>query len=148
MNDFRAFLTFVLIACLSGCGGLLTKPENVPIAKLTAGYTTLKFIEQAEPDKRQERRERIRSIATDVQSLAKSDEQATVPALDTLVRSKVPWDKLSPSDTLLANALIETIENELMARVGNSTIPRDQMLVVFEVMQWVIDATKMGEVTQ
>lgn len=144
MNDFRALLVFILIACLSGCG-ILSKPENVPVAKLTVQYATLKFIEKADADHQQERRERIRSIATDVQSLVKSDEQATVPALDTLVRSKVPWDKLSPADTLLANSLIEVIEQELLARVGNSTIPRDQLLQVDLVMSWIFDATKMGE---
>jgi hypothetical protein len=148
MNDFRAFLVFTLIACLSGCGGLLTKPENKALAKAAVQYATRSVIIKARVEDREAKRERIRNIAADIQVAVKDDEQATIPLLDQLVHDRVPWSKLSEQDQLLAQTLIDVVEAELRARVGDNTIPPDQLLVVFEVMQWVIDATKMGEAPQ
>lgn len=141
---FSFFLAFAIVGC-----SFLSKPENQPIAKMSTEYAVLKYIESAGDKVAQTTRaERIATIATDIQSLVKSDEQATIPALDTLVRSKVPWDKLSPADTILATNLIEVIEQELMSRLGTAQTPGvltpDQLVVVVDLMNWVLEATKLG----
>lgn len=141
MSEIRMLFCFLLAFALAGCS-ILSKPENQPVARLAIQYAVLKVVEGAgDPAHQQARAERIKLIALDVQSLVKSDEQSTVPALDTLIRSKVPWDKLSPADTLLASNLIAVIEQELQNRVGTGTLTPEQMLVISDVIQWVIDAT-------
>lgn len=146
----NSFLALLIVFAISSAGcSFLTKPENQPIAKITVQFATLKYIEQAgDKDAQIARAQRIKSIAADVQSLVKSDEQSTIPALDTLVRSKVPWDKLSPADTILATNLIDVIEAELMRRLGVSGQPGvlspDQMIVISDMVNWVSEAATLG----
>lgn len=139
----RALIAFILIACVTACA-TLNQPDNKLLAKIGTQYATMRFVEAVSEADRPARRERIRLVATDVLAAVQSDEQATIPALDAFVRSKIHWDTLSPSDTLLANSLIDIVEQELMARVGDQTIPQDQLILVAEFMQWIIDATNMG----
>jgi hypothetical protein len=142
-DPMRALIAFILIACVTACA-TLNEPDNKVLAKIGTQYATMRFVEGAPESDRPERRERIRLVAADVLAAVKSDEQATIPALDAFVRSRIPWDKLSPSDTLLANSLIDVVEQELMSRVGDQTIPQDQLILVAEFMQWIIEATNMG----
>jgi hypothetical protein len=139
----KALFCILIALAMTGCS-MLSKPENQPAARLAVQYATLKAIEQGDDHKA--RAERIKSIAIDVQTLFKSDEQATIPALDQLIHERLP-DTLSPADKLLADNLILVITQELQSRVGTGVLTPEQMLVATEVLQWVIDATVYGGAT-
>jgi hypothetical protein len=139
----KALFCILIALAITGCS-VLSKPENQPLARAGVQYATAKLIEQGNPAK--ERAGRIKAIAIDLQSLFKADEQATIPALEALIREKVrePLESLSPADRMLAENLIAVVVQELQARLGKGVLAPDQMIVVNDILQWVIDATVYG----
>ena len=143
MSEVRMIFSFLLAFALVGCS-FLSRPENQPIAKMAVQYGTIRFIEAAADDRQLERAERVKAIALDIKETAAGDESTTIPALDTLIHAKVPWERLSASDIILAESLITIIEQELQVRLGQGTLTAEQQLVISDVAQWVIDAAKLG----
>jgi hypothetical protein len=134
----KFIIGILLVLTITGCS-FFGKPENQPTAKVLVQYATAKAIKGDTS-----RALRVKAIATEVQAALKSDEQATVVLISGLIRAKVKWDRLSPEDRALGEYLIQLIEQELTARLGDGILSPDKMLVAVDVLQWVIDATEYG----
>jgi hypothetical protein len=117
-----------------------TIDQHQASASLVVKYATMKVIEQAgATDAQFARATRIRSIAADVEKFA-GGEAVTIAALEAAVRAQLPSD-LSPADRFLADALVQSVVQELQARVGSGLLNPEQLLQVRQVLGWVIEAT-------
>lgn len=122
-----------------GCATLEKSPNT---AKLVTQYAVMKFAEQSSDERRVERIANVRKIAEDVKSLA-ANQTVSVPGLQAAVMAQVAKLGLSPADSFLASALVQVVADELAAKIGDGVISPEKMLVVSQVMDWVIDATKL-----
>ena len=139
LSNFMLAVLTSLSLVLSSCA---TFKDNQNTAKLVTTYAVLKTLEQSAPEVREERKVRIRTIATDVQSLAVGTGEVTLDFLKAEVEKRLPTN-LSPADKFLASALVEAVVTELQSRVGAGLLSEDQKYQVSTVLQWVIDATKL-----
>lgn len=130
----------LLAGCVTG-GGTLPDPGTAQsVAKLAVTYGVLKYCEKAgDPAAQAARCARVKAFAGEAQKLA-AGESVTIVALNAAIEAKLPAD-LSPADRILAIALIETIEQELMQRVGGNLLKPEQIVIVQQVLGWVVDAT-------
>lgn len=87
---------------------------------------------------------RIAEIATEAKSLFNS-EAVTVALVKTAVASRVAKLDLAPADQLLAAALIEAVEAELVKRVGNGLLPPEKKVGVNAVLDAVIQAATIAK---
>lgn len=113
--------------------------ERADTAKLIVQVATLRAIESgAEPATRALE---IIGIAQGAMAYAQGD--TTLDAVEQAVRAEIDWQSLSVSDRVLANYLIETVGQEMRARIGKGVIPPDKIVAVRTVLEWVIDAARM-----
>lgn len=132
--------TGLILACalaLSGCATLFTGSAS---EKLVVQYATLKVISSGKTTAdRAQKAERIRTVAGEAKTMLDTN-NVTLAFLESAVRARLATLKLDAADTLLANALTETIVAELAAKVGDGILPPDQLYKVSTVLSWVIDA--------
>lgn len=104
------------------------------IAKTGVQYATAKVLEN-NPDYA----ERIASIAGGIREVAAGDGANTVALLMQMARDKIDWDKLSksPADVVAVNLLLDAVQLELTARLGEGVLPPDKALVVGKVAGWI-----------
>lgn len=128
-----AMLAVFVLGALTGC-----KPQEQLAAKIAVQYAVGKYVEHQPQDARAETAARIAKTVELVSGLAEN-EQVTVDALRAYVAQRL-GDKLSPSDKLLAGAIIDAAAVELKARVGDGVLKPDQLVKVREVLSWVAEA--------
>jgi hypothetical protein len=126
---------FCLAVALAGCatGDLKTDPS----ARLAVTYATLKVIESG-PDS-EVRAAKIRSIASEARQFVETD-AISLDQLAAAMRARLAEENLSPSDQVLADALVLTVTAELEARVGTGLLSPEQKLTVGAVLGWVVVA--------
>lgn len=134
ISSILAALAFACAALFVLPGCETTSGQQKIVAKLAVQYAVLKVT-----DNHPEKAARIVSIAKEVQALAGSDGANTVDLLMSVIKAKVDYSKLDAADTLLANALIDTIGEQLKERVGAGTLSSDKLPIVAEVAKWVIE---------
>jgi hypothetical protein len=134
ITSMLALGAFAFCALFSFSGCETTSGQQKIVAKLAVQYAVLKVV-----DRHPEKAARIVEIAKEVKALAGADGANTVDLLVVLIKSKVNFSKLDAADTLLANALIETIGEQLRERVGSGTLGTDKLPIVAEVATWVIE---------
>lgn len=128
----------LVMALLPGCK---TLDRHEASTSLVVKYATMKVIEKAgDAEAQGARAVRIRAIASDVEQYA-AGESVTIAALEAAVRAKLP-SGLSPADRLLADALVQTVGQELQARVGSGLLSAEQLVQVKKVLGWVIEAAE------
>lgn len=120
------------LVAFSGCAST-TGQQNIA-AKFAVQYAVLKVSENS-PAKAA----RIVAIAKEVKAIAGQDGADTVDLLMVIIRSKVDFSKLDAADTLLANALIETIGEQLKERLGSGKLPVEKLPAVAQLADWVIE---------
>lgn len=120
------------LVAFSGCAST-TGQQNIA-AKFAVQYAVLKVSENS-PAKAA----RIVAIAKEVKAIAGQDGADTVDLLMVIIRSKVDFSKLDAADTLLANALIETIGEQLKERLGSGKLPIEKLPAVAQLADWVIE---------
>lgn len=121
---------------LAGCKTTPTQTQTIA-ASIAVKYATAKYIEKAgEPALQKARAARVVAVVDQIEGLASGDVQVTVDALVAYVAQRLPVD-LSPADRVLAGALIDAAAAELKARIGEGTLPKDGLLQVRSVLQWV-----------
>lgn len=120
------------LVAFSGCAST-TGQQNIA-AKFAVQYAVLKVSENS-PAKAA----RIVAIAKEVKAIAGQDGADTVDLLMVIIRSKVDFSKLDAADTLLANALIETIGDQLKERLGSGKLPIEKLPAVAQLADWVIE---------
>ena len=129
-----AFLGLLALA-LTSCALV----ERADTAKLVVDIAVLKTIEAG--DNPAARALRIIDVAQGALAYVHGD--TTLDAVEQAVRSEIDWQSLSVSDRVLANYLIETVGQEMRARIGKGVIPPDKIVAVRTVLEWVIDAARM-----
>jgi hypothetical protein len=129
---FACAALFVLPAC--------NTTATSPTAKLVVQYAVLKVA-----DNNPAKAAKIAEIAKEIQALAGGEGFNTVDLLVAAVRAKVDFSKLDAADTLLANALIDTIAAELKSRVGSEPFADGNLLKVKQVAAWVVDAAALAK---
>lgn len=120
------------LVAFSGCAST-TSQQNIA-AKFAVQYAVLKVSENS-PAKAA----RIVSIAREVKAIAGQDGADTVDLLMAIIRAKVDFSKLDAADTLLANALIDTIGEQLKERIGSGQLAPAQLPAIAQVADWVIE---------
>jgi hypothetical protein len=134
----------ILAVLAFACAALFALPAcnstaTTPAAKLVVQYAVLKVA-----DKNPQKAAKVADIAKEVRALAGSEGFNTVDLLVAAIRAKVDFSKLDAADTLLANALIDTVSAELKSRVGSEPLADGALLKVNEVAAWIIDAAALA----
>lgn len=135
----RKLLILPILLILTACA---TFKEHETTAKLVTQYATLKYLEKVPAAELDQRRERIRAIATDVKALATGE--TSLILLQAAVSSQLDKAGLSPADRLLADGLVQVIVAELQQRIGSGVLSPEQLVQVSQVLDWVITATQMA----
>lgn len=121
-----ACAVLLLPACASLNGAVR---DHSAAVSLVASVATLKYIESAPAGADQAARaHRVRLVAAELERVA-ADESVTIAELATLALQRVPVD-LSPSDRLIAVALVQTLAQELEARLGTGGLNADSLVSV------------------
>lgn len=128
------FLRSVLISVLllSGCASLQSAPGQ---SRLVVQLATMKVIE-ADRDHTQARALAVKRLAGEAQRFFDTD-HVTVGLLADSVAARLAGLDLSPSDRVLAIALVGTVVGELDARVGDGLLSADQKFTASQVLGWV-----------
>lgn len=141
MYDIKKVSTLfgaLALMLMSACASLERHEASF---RLITQYAVLKFIEQAPADHREQRAERIFSIATSLKPLVSGD--TSLELLQGAVALQLDQASLSPADRVLANALVLAIVDEARIRIGEGVLTADQRMKVEQVLDWVISASRM-----
>ncbi len=132
------FLNWV-VACVfaSVIVGCQSINANVDQSKLLVQVATMKAIEAGEDTNA--RAERVKAIAAEGQSFL-DGENVSVSLLESAVANRLAALDLTPSDRVLANALVGAVVAELNARVGEGLLSTEQKYTVSQVLGWVEQA--------
>lgn len=132
----RAAAIAAVLSVLAGCGGQ-------PIADSDLGpmIITMKGTEKI-VDGDPVRAARVREIAAQVREYASNEALLTIDLLMVEIRRHVPWERLSPVDTTLIEALLIELRTRLVERYGETPLPADLQLSVETVSGWVILAAR------
>ena len=84
-----------------------------------------------------ERAAKAVAIAEEVAKLAAGDTASTVSMLIGVVRARIDWTKLTPTEATAVNLLLAAIETELNNRVNTGQVPADLVYKVGVVASWV-----------
>lgn len=137
--SFAVALPIAQTGCTTAGTSAISPDQTKLLAKVAVQYAVLKVAEK-HPDKAA----KILEISHAVRAVAGSDGFNTVDLLMDFVRVKANIASLSPADQLLAGTLLDAIQAELKAKIGNGTLTTDKLLIVGEVAGWIEDAAKLG----
>jgi len=127
---------FSILAAATAILTLLVCACQTPTQTLGAQIAVMLATEQVVKD-HPERAAKVVSIADHVAALAAGDTASTVSLLMAVVRGKIDWTKLTPTETTAVNLLLAAIETELTSRIDLGQIPADQVYKVALVAGWV-----------
>ena len=131
----KIVLLFLATVSMSACSFF---SEHKATAKLATQYATIKII-----DGDRAKAQRVREIAKEVKQYANTKPQLTVDRLIDEVKAQINWGDLDAADTLLVNALIDELSQQLTKRLGSQSLPKDLRLAVDTVVDWVISAAHL-----
>lgn len=119
---------------LTGCTLLRERPAAV---RLAVSYATAKYIEAS--DRPAERALRVRDVATKVAQFIESSPDILVDQLRNVAIANLP-PGLGMADRTLALAVIDTVAEEIQARIKSGALPEDVKMNARSVVQWVAAA--------
>jgi hypothetical protein len=132
----RVLSLAVMVAALQAC--TLLQQEDARL-ELAVKYSTLKTIERAELTG-----EQVRDGVARVRPLVEREVDITLGELVGEVRGVIRWDRLSPADQLLLDAVLGAIEAELQQRIGEGLLNPDDRAAIGAFLRWVDDAAAMS----
>ena len=138
-NKLLAVIMILLITACSSTGDRLSS-ETSFVSTLAINYATLKVIENSGAPVNKALR--IVAIASDTKALLDTGAVALVPQLEQAVRKQIDWTSLDASDTLLVNALLLAVKQELSLRIDGGTLDANAVLTVARVLDIVIQAAQ------
>ncbi len=116
MKTLKYYIVSFFIALaftLSACTTLTTNNTN---SRLLIQYSVLKASEESEAINR----ESILSVTERIKSTLDGNESVTLAYISTDIRKHINYDSLMPSDRLLVDALMGSIESVIQARIEMS----------------------------
>lgn len=131
-------LCSLLLALCSQPGCTSTPGQQNIAAQFAVKYAVLKVSENS-PAKAA----KIVAIAREVKAIAGQDGADTVDLLMAIIRSRVDFSKLDAADRLLADMLIETIGDQLKARLGYGRLDPAKLPAVAQIADWVIESATL-----
>lgn len=138
----RLFLGALAALALSACASTnATLERHGAAAQLIVKVAAMKYIEQAGVSDRGARAVHIIQVVKAVGDVA-GGEPITLQRLAQIATEQLPAN-LSPSDRMLAMALISVAQNELQARIGVGSLESDTLLKLNEVLAWISDAASL-----
>lgn len=123
---------------LPGCQ-TLTNPDNRLAQQIAVQYAAGKFIEAAPTAERVQRAQDVAKVASGVKAMV-SDGSASISQLQAYAMAKVNSANLSPSDKLLATALVDVAVQELSLRVSTGVLDPEARVTVHRLLDWVTAA--------
>lgn len=132
----RQILMAAMLVVLTGCAALENRDARLELA---VKYSTLKTIERAELTGEQvvDGVQRLRPLVVDGGPI-------TLAALAGQVREAVRWDRLSPADQLLLDAVLMAVEAELQARLGEGLLNAGDRAAIGVLLDWIEQAAALG----
>ena len=125
----------IIIMLMTGCAAISQSTS----AELLVQYATIKFINNSDStEKRAEKAQKVVAIASAAKSYFDRDTMS-IDEIEILMRKKINWDELSAADSLLANALIKRVKDE----VESSTIDEERRVSGSTVLSWIIDGARL-----
>lgn len=94
-----------------------------------------------------DRADRVIDIANQIKSEAAEHETVTAQALDTIIRSKVPWDTMTAELQILADELVRFLVSGLTARVQRGELEPDYSVLTIHVADVVIETARRVNTT-
>lgn len=139
-KSVRMFLITLATVAMIGCGSFVTLKEN-PTVSLVVKYAVMKVIEDStDPFGRAEK---IVDIADRVLVYIEDDKVTTVYEIDTIIKKYIDWDSMQPSDKMLVDHLLETIETDLESKVQQNVISVEELVKVVDYVKAVRSTAAM-----
>ena len=127
------------VPLLGGCASLAEGDQRSElIATVAIKVATSKVISRS--DDPPAKAHRIVDIATTAKQIASEGTVALVADLHDEINIRIDWAALDPGDTVLAQALIETVRSELEARLDNNLLNEGSLIVLHLVLDNIIEA--------
>ena len=130
----KAIFAILFAFTFSACALISQSPST---AHLAVTIATMKVVEAGSDPV--SRAERVIAIATEAQYII-DNQSVTIDALEAVIIGRLNEQEMTPSDRLLADALVMTIADELRTKVGLGLLSEDQRLTVSTVLSWVVRA--------
>ena len=144
---YHKYIVPVLLAfimTLSGCAVVDYAKENPFAAETAVKVGTLRFIDEASSVSDQiQRAKEVVFVVELVLSEMGTSQSATVSTLTQTVRARIDWNKFDPYERLLLDSLIFSVQQKLLDRVGDGVISEEDEIVVYQSLEWVIQAAKV-----
>jgi len=137
MTRFSQSAILLLALCLGACAWMKDNPQT---AKLIIQVATMKVIEGG--GDKVTRAQRVSVIVGDAKSLL-GGEQLSLPALRQAITFRLANEDLTPSDQLLADALVDAVDAELQKRIGEGLLNPEQVIQVKDVLDWITEAAQV-----
>jgi len=126
---FYVSLMAMAMVLFSGCSFVEDNPNT---ARLTTQYATVKVI-----DGDSARAARIVEITSQIKLTIAEDTSATISALNTYVRGEIRWEKLTPEDTILIDAVLLNAVARLEEEVSAGLLDPDQRIQLTTFLTWI-----------
>lgn len=126
-------LTYLILAASIAIGvSACNFQDNRGSLQLVIQYSVLKYVGADE-----EKANRVIAVTQFVREQLNNSPSVRIASLVNIVRERVDWTQLDAADALLADALLTTIQDELVARYGDGILDQDHLVAVDEVIAWV-----------
>lgn len=126
-------LAVVGVLLTLGCASIQARPDPVRLG-VTLGVAKL-LENSSEPERRAQN---IREVTTKVLTFLEGNPETTVELLRGEALRHIPSD-LPAVDRAIALEIVNTVTAVLRERVAAGVIPRDKVVAVRAVLQWVLD---------
>lgn len=140
IRKIAATMMMAVSILVVGCSTQGLEPHEEVLAHSVVVSGVAKFVQNGTDPA--ERASEVVETIDRVVAFSEDGELFTLDELEAEAREQIPWAKLSPEDTLLAEALIGYVRVELERRLEDSTtdIPTDELVEMREVMLWAREA--------
>ena len=125
--------SFLVLALLFGGCTSTDKSTVVPIVAQLGVMIATERVVKDHPD----RAAKAVAIADEVTALAGDETVSTVSLLMGVVKAKIDWTKLTPTEQTAVRILLAAIETELNNRIQAGDLPADQVYKIALVASWV-----------
>lgn len=129
----------VVSASLASCA---TVKEHESSIKLIVQVVAIEYIKNTAPDAKLQKASRVVYVLQKIREVADAG-PVSIADLAAVALAQIP-NGLEPEEKLLAVNLIDVLQKELGARIGDGAINANQLATVKEVLEWIEDAIRLS----